>query len=86
MITEKVLSIFVGLVRSVLSAVPTPPLPPLDALQNFAGLLARGGRLFNAYFPIGLLGACLAVLIVAQLSLFTYNLVRSVVHLFWGGR
>ncbi len=72
------------LLSAILQLVPLFDVPVLE-VDAFLAQVGSGLRVMDqAWFPVTTLGYCMAVLLVARLALFTWNLVMKVYHQVWG--
>lgn len=83
MLLTWILSAVGGFMITVISGLPHVDFPT----QSFAGFtqwIGRTVRLVDAYFPVRLLGLCLACVLAARLMLMVWSFALFLWHQVWG--
>lgn len=86
MITDALLRFASGLLSFLFGLVPDvgPPAWLTDALSGIGGLFSNLG-LLSHWFPVGLLGPAVALVLLAMVSGFAVKAGRAVLSVFTGG-
>lgn len=83
MVTEALIGFFMQAIRAVVRILPvwSPPAEDLTAVSTEVG--AWGARA-DGYFPVTVLGVCLAVVFAVKVGLLAWRVVVFIYHQFWG--
>lgn len=83
MITDLILSAFTGIILGLFEPLPVHPVDT-SVIEGQTSQIGAMASALNGYAPIGLLGACLAVLLTLKVALLAWRGVLFVYHQFWG--
>lgn len=83
MVTDAVIRFLGQSVRAILGLVPSwqPPADDFGSTATNLGAIAAQG---NGYFPVMVLGVCLALVLALKVFLLGWRLVLFIYHQVWG--